>query len=228
MDRSGRGLRRFGAGVLQRRIEDVVAGGEQFIDIVLGNATAVALRTVQEMGIRAVVDRAGGVVGFQFLDAPDVDHQVDAAFQVAQHLHDLVGALAGQVLERAGHEDLGRLRVDVVTGGIVGTVLAQHPGLFLDLLGGLQNGLGRPFRLGDDSIKLVGSVDEPVAVVAFLLDIGDLGFRAFDRLVHVGNVETDLVEIRHLALPGDHLLKPLDRTQYLGRLGCLVAIEKLF
>ena len=72
----------FRAGFLQCGVKHVVADGHQLIDVVLGNA-ARKLRAVQEMCIRTSVDRASRCFGFQLLDAPDVDHQVDAAFKIA-------------------------------------------------------------------------------------------------------------------------------------------------
>ena len=66
--------------------------------------------------------------------------------------------------------------------------------------------MGRAFGLRDDGIEFVRGVDKAVAFLAFRLDVGNLGLGTLDSLVHVGNVETDLVEIRHLALPGHHFL----------------------
>lgn len=216
------------AGFFNGSVENIVAGGHEFVDRVLANAAAFNLWSVEEMSVRAFVGRSRGCIRVHVLDAPDVDHQVDPAFQVSQDLDNLVGALAGQILEGAGHEDFGRLGVDIVTGRIVRAVFAQDPGLFLNLFGCFQNGLGCPLCLRDNRVELVRGIDEAVAVIAFVsLDVGDLGLRPLDCLVHVSDVEANLVKIGHLALPRDYLFESLDRPKNFRRFGSLVAIQKL-
>ncbi|MDN3719966.1 hypothetical protein QW131_14120 [Roseibium salinum] len=104
---------------------------------------------------------------------------------------------------------------------------AQDPGLFLNLLGRFQNRLGCPFGLRDDGIEFQRGVGEAVVRFLFRLHIGDFRLGALDRFVHVGDVEADLVEIRHFPLAGDDLLEPLNRGQDLGRFRRLSAPEKL-
>jgi len=73
------------------------------------------------------------------LEPPDVDHGVDAAFQIAQQMDHLAGALASEILERAGGVDVGRLGVDQVADLGLDALLAQGPGDLLDLLGGSED-----------------------------------------------------------------------------------------
>ena len=74
-----------------------------------------------------------------FVHTQDIEHGVDAAFEIAHHLDHFADALAGQVLERAGEIDVGRAAVDLVAGRPVDALFAQRPGGLLDLLGGGEN-----------------------------------------------------------------------------------------
>ncbi len=76
--------------------------------------------------------------------APGVEQRIDARFQITQHLHDLVGALAGNVLKRAGGVNVDGFRVEKVAGGRVNARLAQCEADLLHGLGGGENVACRP------------------------------------------------------------------------------------
>src|SRR6202521_935145 len=92
------------------------------IDIVLLQPVAPALGSVQEVAVLAprrlrkglhprgdVVDLEGDVV-----DAPDLDHGVDALLDETERPHHLAGPLPGDVLEGAGGVEVRGALVDLV------------------------------------------------------------------------------------------------------------------
>ncbi|HEU4476723.1 MAG TPA: hypothetical protein VFR71_08540 [Methyloceanibacter sp.] len=70
-----------------------------------------------------VLDLEGDVV-----DAPDLNHGVDALLDEAERFHHLLGTLPGDVLKRARGVDVGGALVDLVAKRDISALLAQGPG----------------------------------------------------------------------------------------------------
>ena len=113
--------------------------------------------TMQEVSVGTFVHRIEGQVAARHLVlAPDSDHRSDALLYVAQDVDDFGGALAGQVLERAGGEDLHHLRLDLgEEAGRVAATLAEIADKFQDALRRCQDFRRRAFCRNDDVVKFV-------------------------------------------------------------------------
>ena len=151
--------------------------------------------------------------------APDRDHGLEPPLQKMQRVDHLAGALAGDVLERAGGIGLGRQRVDAVAGVRVGAALAQGPGDFLDLLGGIEDVGGRPLGDGDDGVELVGGAHDMARVAALGPDRGDLRLGAGDRVGHVDEVGAHALEVGAARLLGERVLEPGDGVEHEAGIG---------
>ena len=158
---------------------------------------------------------------------PDRGHGLKPPLQEMQRINDLAGALAGHVLERAGGIGLGRQRVDAVAGVRVGAALAQGPGDFLNLLGGVEDVGGRPLGDGDDGVELVGGAHDLARVAALGLDRGDLRLGAGDRVGHVEEVGAHALEVGAAGLLGQRVLEPGDGVEHELGIGLASAPGKL-
>jgi hypothetical protein len=112
----------------------------------------------QSVFIGLVRPLAGRQVG-EGLDAPDPDDGQDALLNETQRLHDLGDALAGDVLERAGLENvddlvghLVRQRDDFL---VVVVDVRQVAHMEFQALAGGQDALGRGLGGRDDGVELV-------------------------------------------------------------------------
>jgi len=136
-----------------------------------------------------------------------------------QRVDHLAGALAGDVLKRAGGIGLGRQRVDAVAGVRVGAALAQGPGDFLDLLGGVEDVGGRPLGERDDGVEFVGGAHDMARIAALGPDRADLRLGAGDRIGHVDEVGAHAIEVNAARLLGEHVLKPGNGVEHEAGIG---------
>ncbi len=220
INRRGHGGRRF----------DRLGGNCRFgrahhhVDVRLVETVARQRGAVEERRFAAVRAFAfGGLGRHGAVEAPDADHRVDPALEVVHHLDHLAGALAGQILERAGGIDVGRLAIDEVADRGVQALLAHRPGDLLDLLGGGQDVGGRGLGRLDDRIELLGRLPELAVMRGVGLDRGDFRLGAGDRLGHLDQVEADAVDRLDAALAPQHRLEAVEGGKQHRGVGVAVA-----
>ena len=117
--------------------------------------------------------------------APDADHGVDALLDIAQGVDHLAGALAGQILERAGGEDRHHLVVHGRAELGIRPALAEAAGQRHQLLGRVEDFERGALGRNHDGVKLAGRRDDLVVVGVGRLQRGDLVPRPLDRGRHL-------------------------------------------
>ena len=85
------------------------------------------------------------LVVFHFIQTPDIDHRIDAVFNICECLYNLVGALAGNVLKGTGCVDFCGACVYLVAWAFISPCFSQDPGGFLDLFCCFKDGVGGIF-----------------------------------------------------------------------------------
>ena len=115
-------------------------------------------------------------------------------FQIAQHADHLAGALAGDVLERAGGVDFGRLRIEQIAHLGLEPLLAQRPGHLLDALRAGEDVRGRGLGRLHHRVELLARLAEFAVIIGVRLHRRDLGLGARDRLRHLDEIEADAVD----------------------------------
>ena len=129
-------------------------------------------------------------------------------FSVADHLGD---ALAGQVLEIAGLEDLDHALLDVLRQRLVLLVLqarGERRGHLVDLFGARQDRVGRALGAADDRVELVGDARHLRPFEAGDVHGRDLLLGLVDRVVDEVELALELRGLGDLRLVGvDHLLR---------------------
>src|SRR3954447_9701060 len=167
--------------------------------------------------------RLGSLRRHRAIEAPDLDHGVDAALQVAQHADHLAGALAGQILERARGVNLGRLGVEQVADCRVHALFAQGPSHLLDPFRARENVRGGGLRRLHHRVELLARLAELPGALGVRLHRGDLGFGPRDRLRHVQEVEADAVYRGDGVLAAHHGLDAIERLEQHRGVGVAVA-----
>ena len=123
-----------------------------------------------------------------------------------QRRHHLADALAGEIVEIAGFEDLRHLVLDVLRHALLVPALergGERGGGLFDRLGGFQDAVGRVGRAFLDGRELLRDARHLPAVEAMILQRAHLAFGLLDRLID--DVEFDL-ELARLC-GGDFLLR---------------------
>ena len=144
-----------------------------------------------------------------------VEHRVDAAFEVLQHLGELARAPIVGVAQRRCRKDRGGKRLDLVAGRWLEATLAHRPGDLLDALGSGEGvGCGRRGRRRSLSARRLGT------------DLGDLGARHRDRLGHFQELHAEILVGLLAAVAADHPLDALDGVEHERGIGISVAPRK--
>ena len=123
----------------------------------LGDRPAAAVSSCAKRSNLAV---ASPILWATVADAPDFDHGVDALLDKVERPHDLGGALAGDVLERAGRIDVDRALIELFAERGREALLPQRPGDLLNVLRGRQDFRGGFLGRFDDLVELFGGTGQ--------------------------------------------------------------------
>ncbi len=158
-------------------------------------------RTVQQMGVRPLIDEGIGYfsIGLDAFDVPDGDHRRDALLDIAQRVDDLAGPLSGNVLERAGGEDVRHLRLDLGTYFGIGPVAAKLGPKVHQPLGGVQDVERRPLRGRDDGVEFAGRRQDTVIPGIGWLERRHLPPGLLDRAGHFQQLAPQYLDMRRSA-----------------------------